>query len=40
MAWVMDKVAAYADGKVTLKGEVGTPVVYTKDRRWKILSKG
>jgi hypothetical protein len=40
MAWVLSKVAAYADGKVTLKGEVGTPVVYTKDRRWKILSKG
>jgi len=40
MAWVMDRVAAYVDGKVTLKAEVGTPVVYTKERRWKILSKG
>lgn len=40
IAWVLGKVAAYADGKVALKGEAGTPVVYTKDRRWNILSKG
>ena len=40
LAWVLGRVAAYADGKVTLKGEAGTPVAYTKDRRWIILSKG
>jgi hypothetical protein len=40
LAWVLSRVAAYADGKVTLKGEDGTPVAYTKDRRWVILSRG
>jgi hypothetical protein len=40
MAWAMDKVAAYVDGKVILKAEAGTPVVYTSGKRWKILSKG
>ena len=40
MAWVLDRVAAYVDGKVTLKQEAGTAVVYTTDRRWIILSKG
>ena len=40
MAWAMDRVAAYVDGKVTLKAEAGTPVVYTSGKRWKILSKG
>ena len=40
MDWVLGRVAAYVDGKVTLKGEAGTPVAYTKDRRWIILSQG
>jgi hypothetical protein len=40
LAWVLDRVAAYADGKLVLKKEVGTPVVYAQNRRWKILSKG
>jgi hypothetical protein len=40
VVWVLDRVAAYVDGKVALKGEAGTPVVYTKDRRWIILQKG
>jgi len=40
LAWVLDRVRAYADGKLVLKAEIGTPVVYTKDRCWKILSKG
>lgn len=40
MAWVLDRVKAYADGKVALKQEAGTAVVYTQDRRWIILSKG
>ena len=40
MAWVLAKVAAYADGKVTLKQEAGTPVVYMQNRRWVILQKG
>jgi hypothetical protein len=40
MAWVLAKVAAYADGKVVLKQEAGTPVVYAANRRWIILLKG
>lgn len=40
MAWVLDRVKAYVDGKVTLKQEAGTPVVYMQNRRWVILQKG
>ena len=40
MAWVLAKVAAYAGGKLALKQEGGTPVVYTANRRWIILLKG
>jgi hypothetical protein len=40
MAWVMNRVAAYVDGKITLKPEAGTPVIYTRGRRWKLLHKG
>ena len=40
MAWVLDRVKAYADGNLALKREAGTAVVYTQDRRWIILPKG
>lgn len=40
LAWVLDQVKAYADGKVALKKEAGTPVVYTNAGRWKVILKG
>lgn len=40
LIWAVEHVKAYDDGKLVLKKEAGTPVVYTKDRRWKAITKG
>jgi hypothetical protein len=40
LVWALEHVKAYADGKLALKKEAGTPVVYTDGKRWKVISKG
>lgn len=40
LIWALEQVKAYVDGKIELKKEAGTPVVYTNAGRWKAIAKG